>query len=102
MHSARRPSSSTSAIVTTSPPDFVVADHDYVERLVEDDLLALAERLDVELRVQRHAHLAPAREDVDRAVLVGLQVGAVGGRGLRELLDFFTQRGDVLLGLLQA
>ena len=48
-----------------------------------------------------HPHLAAAGEDVDRAVVVGVEEGAVGGRRLGELVDLLAQRGDVLLGLLQ-
>ena len=45
--------------------------------------------------------LRPLREDVDRAVLVDAQEGAVGGRRLGQLLDLFAQRGQLLLGLLE-
>ena len=55
----------------------------------------------VDVGVQAHPHLAPAREDVDRAVLVDAEEGAVGRRRLGELLDLLAQRGQLLLGLLQ-
>ena len=46
--------------------------------------------------MQRDAHLAAGGEDVDGAVVVGAEVGAVRRRRHRELLDLFAQRGDVL------
>ena len=55
--------------------------------------------VDVELGVQRDAHLAAGREDVDGAVVVGAEERAVGRRRHRELLDLFAQRGDVLARL---
>ena len=45
------------------------------------------------------AHLAAGGEDVDGAVVVGAEVGAVGRRRHRELLDLLAQRRDVLAGL---
>ena len=78
-----------------------VADEDHVEALVQDDLVALADRAGVDVGVEADPHLAAAREDVDRAVLVDPEEGAVGGRGLGELLDLLAQRGQLLLGLLE-
>ena len=75
-------------------------EHD-VERLVEHDLLAALEALDVDLGVHRDPHLAAGAEDVDGAVVVGAEEGAVGRRRHRELLDLFAQRGDVLARLAQ-
>ena len=68
----------------------------HVERLVERDLLAAHDRVDVDLGVHRDAHLAAGGEDVDGAVVVGAEEGAVGRRRHRELLDLFAERGDVL------
>ena len=51
--------------------------------------------------MERDAHLAPAREDVDGPVVVAAQVGPVGGRRLGELVHLLAQGGDVLLGLLE-
>ncbi len=79
----------------------VVASKDHVERLVEDDLLPLAQVVEGHVRVQRHAHLASAGKDVDGAVVVGLEVGAIGSRGLGQLLHLVAQGGDVLLCLLE-
>jgi hypothetical protein len=79
----------------------VVANHHDVQGLVEDHLLAFSEGVDVELGVQGHSHLAAAGENVDRPVLIGLEVGPIGRRRLRELLDLLPQCCDVLLGLLQ-
>ena len=45
--------------------------------------------------------LRPPGEDVDGAVVVGVQERPVGARGLGELVDLLAQRGDVLLRLLQ-
>ena len=74
--------------------------HD-VERLVERDLLASLDVVEVDLGVHRDAHLAPGGEDVDGAVVVGAEVGAVGRRRHRELLDLLAQGGDVLPRLAQ-
>ena len=75
-------------------------EHD-VERLVERDLLAALELLDVDLGVHGDAHLAAGGEDVDGAVVVGAEERAVGRRRHRELLDLFAERRDVLAGLAQ-
>ena len=55
----------------------------------------------VDVGVEADPHLATAREDVDGAVLVDAEEGAVGGRRLGELLDLLAQRGQLLLGLLE-
>ena len=55
----------------------------------------------VDLGMHGHPHLPATGEDVDGAVVVGVQEGPVGARGLGELVDLLAQRGDVLLGLLQ-
>ena len=78
-----------------------VADEHHVEALVQDDLVALADRSGVDVGVQADPHLAAAREHVDRAVLVDPEEGAVGRRRLRELLDLLAQGGQLLLGLLE-
>ena len=75
--SARVPSSSSSLNVTTSPGDLGAAGEHDVERLVEHDLLAAPQLVDVELGVQRDAHLAAGGEDVDGAVVVGAEERAV-------------------------
>ena len=78
-----------------------VAHQHHVERLVEHHLVALADDARVDVGVQADPHLAARREDVDRAVLVDAQEGAVGGRGLGQLLDLLAQGGQLLLGLLE-
>ena len=78
-----------------------LADQDDVEALVEHHLVALPDGARVDVGMEAHAHFAPAREDVDRAVLVDGEEGAVGRRRLRELLHLLAQRGQLLLGLLQ-
>ena len=73
-------------------------EHD-VERLVEHDLLAALHVVELDLGVHRDAHLAAGGEDVDRAVVVGAEEGAVRRRRHRELLDLLAERRDVLAGL---
>ena len=87
--------------MTTSPESSPWRARIDVERLVEDDLLAPAQLDPVDLGVHGHPHLAATGEDVDGAVVVGVQEGPVGARRLGELVHLFAQRGDVLLGLLQ-
>ena len=55
----------------------------------------------VDVGVEADPHFAAAGEDVDRAVLVDAEEGAVGGRRLGQLLDLFAERGQLLLGLLE-
>ena len=98
---ARRPSSRTSLSVTTSPESSPSR-----ARITFSDSLSTTSwprrsSLGVDLGVHGDAHLAAAGEDVDGAVVVGAQEGAVGARRLGELVHFFAQGGDVLLGLLQ-
>ncbi len=81
--------------------ELAVPDEDHVQALVEDDLVPLADGAGIDVGVQAHPHFAPARKDVDGAVLVDAEEGAVGGRRLGELLHLFAQRGQLLLGLLQ-
>ena len=95
------PSSSSSLNITTSPGDLGAAGEHDVERLVEHDLLAAPQLVDLELGVHRDAHLAAGGEDVDGAVVVGAEERAVRRRRHRELLDLFAQRGDVLARLTQ-
>ena len=79
-----------------------LAGEDHAEGLVEHDLVAAFEVVKVDVRMERHSHLAPAGENVDGAVVVGTEVGAIGGRRLRELLDLFAQVGHMFLGRLQS
>src|SRR4051794_12660705 len=74
--------------------------HD-VERLVEHDLLATVQRVELDGRRDGHAQLAPAREDVDRAVVVREQEVAVAGRRLCEPVDLLLERDDLLPRFLQ-
>ena len=78
-----------------------VARLDDVQRLVEHDLVAAQQLGGVEVRVQRHAHLAARGEDVDRAVGVDAEERAVGGGRLGELLDLLAQQRELLFGLLE-
>ena len=50
--------------------------------------------------VQGDAHLATRGEDVDGAVVVEVDKGAVDRRRLGQLLDFVAQRRDLVAGLL--
>ena len=77
-----------------------VAYADHREGFVQNDLVAAGDLGGVETRVQRHAHLAPRGEDVDRTVLVKPGEGTVDRRGLGQFLDFVAQGGDLIAGLL--
>ncbi len=70
------------------------------EGLVQHDLVAPVDLAGVESRVQGHAHLAAGGEDVDGAVVVEVDEGAVDRGRLGELLDFVTQGRDLITGLL--
>ena len=70
------------------------------EGLVQHDLVAAVDLARVEARVQGHAHLSPGGEDVDGAVLVEVDEGAVDRGRLRQFLDFVTQRRDLITRLL--
>ena len=70
------------------------------EGLVQHDLVAPVDLSGVQAGVQGDAHLAPGGEDVDRAVVVEVDEGAVDRRRLRELLHFVTQCRDLITGLL--
>ena len=72
--------------------------HD-VEALVEHDLGSARELVVVDVGVQTDAHLAPAGEHVDGAVVVLADDHAVRRRRLGELVDLVAQRGDVLARL---
>ena len=78
-----------------------LAGQDDVQGLVQDHFLAPAEIGGVDLGVEGDPHLAAAGEDVDGAVLVGVEEGPVGTGRLGELVHLLAQRGDVLLGLLE-
>ena len=74
--------------------------HD-VERLVEHHLTAGRQLVGLDRRAHRDPHLAPAGEDVDRAVVVRLDDDAVGRRWLGQPVDLGLERDDLLAGLLQ-
>ena len=99
--SARWPSSRSSLKVTTSP----VRSGPRASTTLSDSLSTTsAPRRELghgDVGVQRHPHLATAGEDVDGAVVVAAEEGAVGRRRLGELLDLLAQRGDVLARLAQ-
>ena len=98
---ARRPSSSSSLSVTTSPES-----SPWRARTTLSDSLSTTSWPRRSSRASISGcsgdpHLAAAGEDVDGAVVVGGEEGPVGARRLGELVDLFAQGGDVLLGLLQ-
>ena len=68
--------------------------------VVEDDLLARGQVV-CEVGMHPDAHLAAARMDVGRPVVVDLDHGAVGRGWLGELLDLLAQHGNALPGRLQ-
>ncbi len=74
---------------------------DDVERVVEQDLLPALELLDLERRRHRHAQLAAAGEDVDRAVLVCGQEDAVAAGRLGEPVNLFLESDDLGPGFLE-
>ena len=77
------------------------AGEDDVEALVEHDLGPDLQLEVIDLRMQRHLHLAAAGEHVDRAVFVLADDHSVRRRRLGELVDLLAQRGDVVAGLTQ-
>ncbi len=72
---------------------------DHVERFVEHDLLAAPEVFRVDAGAHVHAELASSGEDVDGAVLVGLQEDTEAGRRLCEPVDLFLEGHDLVAGL---
>ena len=69
---------------------------DDVERLVEHDLHTRAEGPFVEIGGRHHAHLATGGEHVDRSVVIAREVDPERSGRLRELLDLFGQRLDLV------
>ena len=74
---------------------------DDVHRLVEQDLLAGHERGHINGGGGHHAHLAPAGQDVDRAVVKGLQKDPVGAWRFGEFVDLRLEGEDLGTGLSQ-
>ena len=74
---------------------------DDVERLVEHDLLALDQGVELDGGADVDAQLAAAGEDVDGVVLVALDEGAEAGRRLGEPVDLLLQLHDLVAGLAQ-
>ena len=81
------------------PGDFPAARHHHVEALVEDDLLAALQLLELEIGVEGYPHLAAGAEHVHRAVIVESEKRAVGRGRLGQLVDLLAQGSDVLAGL---
>ena len=97
----RRLSSSCSLSVTTSPENSPSRTSTTLRLSFRTTSLPLRIWPGSMSGCEADAHLAPAAEHVDRAVLVDPEEGAVGRRRLGELLDLLAQRGQLLLGLLQ-
>ena len=74
---------------------------DDVERLVEHDLLAGPELLEIHVGADVDPHLATASEHVSGAVVARGEEHAEAGRRLRQPVDLFLQRDDLVPGLAQ-
>ena len=74
---------------------------DHVEGLVEHDLLAALQLVEVDGRADVHPQLATAGEDVDGVVLVAGQEGAEPGGWLRQPVDLLLELHDLVPGLAQ-
>ena len=74
---------------------------DGVERLVQDEQLALHQLLGAQVRMHVHAHHLAVDVDLDGAVLVGTLEHAVGVRRRAQLVDLFLEQVDLLLRVLQ-
>ena len=99
--SARTPSSMTSLIDTTSPVSSGARASTTLKLSLRTTSLPRSSCVEVDVGVRRDLHLAAAREDVDRAVVVLADDHAVGRRRLGELVDLVAQGGDVLARLPQ-
>ena len=74
---------------------------DDVHRLVEHDLLAVLQLVDVDLGRDRDAQLAAGGEDVDGAVVERLEEHAVAARRLGEPVDLLLERDHLVARLAQ-
>ena len=74
---------------------------DDVHRLVEHDLLAVAQLVERDLGRHGDAQLAARGEDVDRAVLERLEEHAVAARRLRQPVDLLLERDHLVARLAQ-
>ncbi|CAB4966268.1 unannotated protein [freshwater metagenome] len=74
---------------------------DDVERLVEHDLLAAHEAVELDGRADADPQLATPGEDVDGVVVVAAEEGAEAGRRLRQAVDLLLQRRDLVTGVAQ-
>jgi len=81
--------------------DLVAGGLDDVEALVEDELLAGLEGINLDGGVEVDLHLAALGEDGDGVVLVGGEIDAVGRGRRAELVDLFLERRDLLARLVQ-
>src|ERR1700722_1678272 len=77
-----------------------LAHADHGEGLIQHDLVASVDLARVECRVQGHSHLSAGGEDVDGAVVVEVDEGAVDRGWLGQLFDFVTQGRDLITCLL--
>ena len=71
----------------------------HVETLVQDHLGPPLEGVVLDVRVEVDTHLATARQDVHRSVVVLADDHPIRGRRPGELVHLFAEGGDVLTGL---
>lgn len=81
--------------------DLEVADLDHVQRLVQHQLLAEPEVVQIDRRAGCHPELAAPGEHVQRVVVVAAEEGAESGRRLGQPVDFLLQGDDLLSRLPQ-
>jgi hypothetical protein len=83
--------------------DVLVAEGlDHIEGLVQHDLLATLERVDVHGGADVHPELAASGEHLDRAVVPGLQKDTEPGRRLCQPVDLLLEGDNLVPGLLQS
>src|SRR5690606_28505596 len=80
---------------------FEVECFDDVEGLVEQDLLAALEGVDVDRRADVHAEFASAGEDVDGPVVAGFEEDPEPGWWLCEPVDLLLERHYLLTSLFE-
>ena len=71
-------------------------DLDHVQRVVHDHLSSRDQGFGGDVRGQVHSHLPARGNYIDRAVVVGSEVDAEGRGWLREFLDLFGERLDLV------
>ena len=92
----------SSLTVTISPTGLVAAGLDNGQRLVQRDLLARTERVEVDLRRDLDVHLATGGDDLRRAVRTGGQERREGGGWPAQVLQPALQLDDLVPGLAES